>query len=123
MIEYSVDAQRGKRFCNYSKELNWRYIISFFNQREKSCERSSYVRNFSLEKTEYREAGWCKGEGLVSSFYRLVPERIGVLIICNRLVPERIGVLIICNRLVPERIGVLIIFNRWVPVELKDYKL
>jgi hypothetical protein len=33
-----------------------------------------------------------------SLFVRLVPERIGVLIICDRLVPERIGVLIICDR-------------------------
>jgi hypothetical protein len=48
-----------------------------------------------------------------------VPERIGVLIICDRLVPERIGVLIICDRLVPERIGVLIICDRWVPVKKK----
>jgi hypothetical protein len=51
-----------------------------------------------------------------------VPERIGVLIICDRLVPERIGVLIICDRLVPERIGVLIC-DRWVPVKMNNCKL
>jgi len=50
-----------------------------------------------------------QGRGPMSSLYRLVHERIGVLIICNKLVPERIVVLIICSR--------------WVLVELKDYKL
>jgi len=63
------------------------------------------------------------GRGLLSSLYRLVPERIVFLIICSMLVLERIGVLIIYDRLVSERIGVLIIYDRWVPVEMKNYNL
>jgi hypothetical protein len=52
----------------------------------------------------------------------LVPERIGVLIICDMLVSERISVLIVCDRLVPERIGVLI-YDKWVSVKLNNCKL
>jgi hypothetical protein len=56
--------------------------------------------------------------GVVVICNRLVPKSIFVLVICNMLVPERIGVLIICNRLEPKSIGVLIICDSWVLVEL-----
>jgi hypothetical protein len=56
-----------------------------------------------------------QGRGLLFSLFRLVPERIVLLIIFNRLVLERICFLIIFNRLVPNKICFLIIFNNLVP--------